>query len=88
MGIRAKQSQFVKGEVSAKSPAGNGLGEAATGCGDTKTKPIRGIEIAASACGLLAMTCARQGPAIRALPGAGGQQRCKTKPICREPSES
>jgi hypothetical protein len=53
--------------MSDKSHAGNGLGEKTMGHAAAKTKPIRGVEIASSAVGLLAMTSARRGLVMGAL---------------------
>jgi hypothetical protein len=59
--------------MSDKSSVGNGLGEMMAGCAATKTKPIRRVEIATSAYGLLAMTCAR-----RARLSGGGVVKWRT----------
>jgi hypothetical protein len=81
--IVQNKANLRRDAMNAKSPAGSWLGEIMTGCDVTKTKPIRRVEIATSACGLLAMTDGRRGATIRtARLGAVGQT-CKTNPIWR-----
>jgi hypothetical protein len=55
--------------MSDKSHAGNGLGEKTMGHAAAKTKPIRGVEIASSAVGLLAMTSAAGAYSLGPSPG-------------------
>jgi hypothetical protein len=58
--------------MSDKSHAGNGLGEKTMGHAAAKTKPIRGVEIASSAVGLLAMTSAAGAYSLG--PSRGGRE--------------
>jgi hypothetical protein len=85
---RAKQSQSRDGRIRANCPVGKGLGDKTTGCAATKTKPIRGVEIASPAfaraglaCGLPAVTGVCQGPATRPSRPAAEGKACRTKPI-------
>jgi hypothetical protein len=72
-GKRAKQSQFPERQTGNNSFVVKELGLTRSRGEQYRTNPIRMVEIASSAFGLLAMTDAREGKAVRSVPRCGAR---------------